>query len=61
MVKCSNNFGNNLWCTFTQILQMKKKDTIKKILQTLYGQKDQLPWNTVIKSWVASKYTAQKT
>ena len=41
-----NYFGKNLWCTFTQILIEKKyKLLISK----------------VIKSWVASKYTAQQT
>ena len=46
MVTFSNNFGKNLWCTFTQIMNEKKnKFLISK----------------VIKSWVASKYTAQKT
>ena len=46
MVKFSNIFGKILWCTFTQILNEKKyKSLIFK----------------VIKIWVPSKYTAQKT
>ena len=45
MVKVSNNFAKNLWFTFTQILNEKKKVLIF----------------IIIKSWVASKYTAQKT
>ena len=45
MVKLSNYFDKNLWCTFTQMLKEKKKFSIFK----------------VIESWVQSKYTAQKT
>ena len=44
MVKLSNNFGKNLLCTFTQMLNEKKFLILK-----------------VIKSRVASKYTAQQT
>ena len=46
MVKLSNYFGKKLWCTFTQMLNEKKyKSLIFK----------------VIKSLVASKYTAKQT
>ena len=46
MVKLSNYFGKNLYCTFTRILNEKK---ISKFLIF-----------KVIKSWVASKYTSQQ-
>ena len=46
MLKISNYFGKNLWCTFTQMLNEKKwKFQIFKI----------------IKSCVANKYTVQQT
>ena len=46
MVKLTNNFGKNLWFTFTQLLN-------EKIYKFLIFK--------VIKSWVASKYTAPQT
>ena len=30
----------------SELKRPRKKDTIKKALQTLYGQKDHIPWNT---------------
>ena len=45
VVKLSHNFGKNLWCTFTQLLSEKYKFLIFKVL----------------KSCVASNYTAQQT
>ena len=30
----------------SKLKQPRKKDTVKKALQTLYGQKDHIPWNT---------------
>ena len=45
MVKLSNYFGKNLWCTFTQMLNEKKIYVFNL---------------NVIKSWVANKYTDQQ-
>ena len=45
MLELSNNFGKNLWCTFTEILNGKIK---------VFNIKNN-------NKFVASKYTAQQT
>ena len=50
MVKLSNNLGQNLWCTKGDTSTQMRNEKRYKFL---------ISW--VIKSWDASKYTAQQT
>ena len=37
--------GLQLNIQLSNLKQPRKKDNVKKALQTLYGQKDHIPWN----------------